>query len=407
MASYPFYRASAAQAQALGRVPNLPNANIGLWFTRFYDGFEAPDWKIKPESKRGFIDATVQLADKQGTTGKACLELMAKRQKNLCEALGGVCRTLRTSAPLLTGSGLSHPVENGFTFHPTLGVPYLPASGVKGVLRAWVEVWSDLSEDERQRRIAHWFGAAKGTEGLPENQPEQAGALIFFDALPLDWMRLRCDILTPHMGKWYEQGGEIGSSNFAEVAPGDWYSPVPSPFLVVDRGASFLFGIAPRCTGDAQQDALACEAAGEAMETLLLALEWAGYGAKTAAGYGVMQRDGAREQKLNEACAEDRRQLAEKEQQQQREIAKTHMSPADRAMADLFDQRADKNQDERTVLFSALKAGKLNEHRIQAAERLCALMQQQKRWREKSEKKNPDKDSLYQDTLLVKKWLAP
>lgn len=285
MASYPFYRASAAQAQALGRVPNLPNANIGLWFTRFYDGFKAPSWEIDTESKRGFIDVTVKIA-KQGTHGKAHLEGMAKRQKNLCEALGGVCHTLRTSAPLLTGSGLSHPVENGFTFHPTLGVPYLPASGVKGVLRAWVEVWSDLPEDERQRRIAHWFGAAKGTEGLPEDQQEQAGALIFFDALPLDWIDLRCDILTPHMGKWYEKGGSLTQADFAQAAPGDWYSPVPSPFLVVDRGASFLFGIAPRCTGDAQQDALAREAAGEAMETLLLALEWVGYGAKTAAGYG-------------------------------------------------------------------------------------------------------------------------
>lgn len=288
MASYPFYRASAAQAAALGRVPQLPQANIGLWFTRFYGGFKAPSWEIDKDSKRGFIDATAQLADEQGKAGKDRLAAMAKRQENLCEALGGVCRTLQSTAPLLTGSGLSHPVENGFTFHPTLGVPYLPASGVKGLLRAWVEVWSDLADDERERRIAHWFGAAKGREGLPEELGEQAGALIFFDALPLDWIRLRCDILTPHMGKWYEKGGELTPADFAQAAPGDWYSPVPSPFLVVDRGARFLFGIAPRCTGDAAKDALAREAASQAMEALVMALEWVGYGAKTAAGYGLM-----------------------------------------------------------------------------------------------------------------------
>ena len=82
------------------------------------------------------------------------------------------------------------------------------------------------------------------------------------------------------------------------------------------------------------------------------------------------------------------------------------MSPADLAMADLFDQRTDKNQDERAVLFSALKAGKLAEHRQEAALRLKALMQEQKRWKEKSEKKNPEKDQPHQDTLLVQKWLS-
>jgi hypothetical protein len=82
------------------------------------------------------------------------------------------------------------------------------------------------------------------------------------------------------------------------------------------------------------------------------------------------------------------------------------MSPADLAMADLFDQRTDKNQDERSVLFTALKAGKLAEHRQEAAQRLKTLMEQQKRWKEKTEKKNPEKDQPFQDTLLVKKWLG-
>jgi hypothetical protein len=38
--------------------------------------------------------------------------------------------------------------------------------------------------------------------------------------------------------------------------------------------------------------------------------------------------------------------------------------------------------------------------------RLKALMQEQKRWKEKSEKKNPEKDQPHQDTLLVQKWLS-
>jgi CRISPR-associated protein Cmr6 len=137
------------------------------------------------------------------------------------------------------------------------------------------------------------------------------------------------------------------------------------------------------------------------------AFDWLGFGAKTAVGYGAMQIDAERARRVEQDRNERQRQQAEQRLMEKREAAKATMSPADKAIADLFDQRVDKNQDERAVLFSALKASKLGEHRVAAAERLRDLMKQQGRWREKSEKKNPDKDQPYQDTLMVKKWLAP
>jgi CRISPR-associated protein Cmr6 len=97
---------------------------------------------------------------------------------------------------------------------------------------------------------------------------------------------LGCDVLTPHMGGWYEQGDRLSERNFASVAPGDWHSPVPSPFLVLEKGAKLQFGIAPRLTGEAAHDAHARAAVGLALAALKAALEWIGAGAKTAAGYG-------------------------------------------------------------------------------------------------------------------------
>jgi CRISPR-associated protein Cmr6 len=41
-------------------------------------------------------------------------------------------------------------VENGFLWHPTLGVPYLPGAAVKGLVRAYVEHWDDRLDGGRQ-----------------------------------------------------------------------------------------------------------------------------------------------------------------------------------------------------------------------------------------------------------------
>jgi CRISPR-associated protein Cmr6 len=169
--------------------------------------------------------------------------------------------------------GNPHPVENGFSWHPTLAVPYLAGSAVKGLVRAWVEMNDDLEVDNKAR-LKHWFG----TEDK-ELVAEQAGDFIFFDALPHQPPTLLCDIMTPHMGKWYEQGGEKDNLK-PDVIPADWHEPVPVPFLAV-KNAQFIFSIAAR---DLKHQAEVAKI----FEALNQALIWLGAGAKTAAGYGYM-----------------------------------------------------------------------------------------------------------------------
>lgn len=277
----PFYKFAdgASHPQAMHQ-----HANVGLWFTRFYNAFER-DWQVGDEGKRGWIEKV------QGPKGnKLALEQSAVRLDALGKALGAEVADFKTDWHFATGMGLNHPVENGFTWHHTLGVPYLPASGVKGMLRGWVEAWMEHdSDDSKKRCINHWFGASAGEGELTEG----AGNLLFFDALPLGVVNLGCDIMTPHMGEWYAKGGEIKSeADYAKKAPADWHSPVPVPFLVVKQ-AEFKFMIAPRLTGNAQMDAQSRLDAKAAMTELAQALEWIGAGAKTAAGYGRMRRVGA------------------------------------------------------------------------------------------------------------------
>ena len=189
----------------------------------------------------------------------------ADRIRKLVETLDGRCQTLKTTAPFVTGMGLAHPVENGFLWHHTLGVPYLPGSSVKGLVRAWAEYW----EGADKGTINSLFGkeTTKEVEGY-------VGSLIFFDAFPTEGVKLIAEVMTPHDGGWRQ-----GDNN--ETAPSDWHSPVPIPFLAIASGAHFQFCIAPRPGSEATG-----ADAETAMQWLEEALKWLGAGAKTAVGFG-------------------------------------------------------------------------------------------------------------------------
>jgi len=80
------------------------------------------------------------------------------------------------------------------------------------------------------------------------------------DALPYRAPKLAIDVMTPHYAQWTVQ-----------EPPGDWNSPVPIPFLVVEQGATFVFGVLP--AGGASGDDL-----DRVVGWLTEALYWAGAG---------------------------------------------------------------------------------------------------------------------------------
>lgn len=275
----------------MSRAPNLPfygaarnaapherpqGANTGLWFSRFFNAYDA-EFKIPDDGKGEWLK---DIASKTAGDGDQ-LHMAADRLRHLVAALGGECLLLQTDAPLATGLGLSHPVENGFTFHPTYGVPFLCGASVKGMLRGWVSLWMEFAdESDRAATLLRWFGnCADGSS----SDLGSSGTLVFMDALPISPVRLVVDVLTPHMGSWYESGGRMRDQDSdARALPADWHNPVPVPFLAVDCDASFLFSVAPRIPTDVVAAAdVKC-----AVSELTKALDWIGIGAKTATGYG-------------------------------------------------------------------------------------------------------------------------
>lgn len=340
-------------------------AHRGLWFERFYGGFSPQDWTVPKSSKDGEVEAKRNWIESvSGDAGdRKALADAADRLVDLISARRGDFRCLRTDWHFVTGLGLPHPIENGFTWHPTLAAPYFGGAAVKGLLRAYLEAWEDPVDLEKLKR---WFGTANKRN--KSDIPERAGDLVFFDALPIKPPRLGCDVMTPHMDKWYELGGDTPLD--PKVTPGDWHSPVPVPFLVVED-ATLLFGIAPRRYAEAEQNQTKSDLTA-AMDGLVQALDWLGAGAKTAAGYGHMQLDSGSETRLRES-------LAERRKQREILIALREMPPAERTVQEHLRKHTDNPA---VGLLQAIECGAFSDPETirVAAEKARAMMQEAGTW---------------------------
>ena len=273
-------------------------AHSGLWFDRFFNRYEA-NWTFRKEGAESDTPAKAEwIKSMSGPVGQSDhLDRFIKRQYNLVKQLHGTSQRYTTDWHFVTGMGNSHPVENGFSWHPTLGVPYIAGSAVKGLVRAWVELNEDkLLDDDKAARLKSWFGTEK-----KDDVAEQAGDFIFFDAIPAQRPSLIADIMTPHMGKWYSDGDENRDLK-PEALPADWHEPIPVTFLAVKQ-AQFIFSITPRKVQ--QQTQLT-----EVFKALEQALEWLGAGAKTGAGYGYMTQDDSFSKEMDEVLTKYNAELA-------------------------------------------------------------------------------------------------
>lgn len=381
--------------------------NRGLWFERFADFYE-PDFRIL---KKKMIDGKEENPGaawlKKHFNGKKVgddqqLATHAQAQMQLVQSLQGQSYVFKASWHFVTGMGNPHPVENGFAWHPTLGVPYLTGAAVKGLLRSYIENNLDTENPEnpdKKQLLLDWFGSDH-KDPKEQDYDSQAGNLIFFDALPTKLVTLGVDIMTPHMGKWYEKGGTDGAVGTPEAVPADWHDPVPVAFLVA-REINLLFSFALRPYPDADKKRPEIDLA-EVADVLNRALEQAGAGGKTATGYGEMRADPKALQDFNaiieEQAKERIKQARQAEEQAIREAALANMSPIERTMAECAPIADAIKTLESTKEWSATE-------RQQAAQLLKVRMQQEGVWKESSAAKNPEKDKDYKRTQIVMKLL--
>ena len=275
----PLYKAAAHRPRERSQ-----GGHAGLWFDKFCDRWpgDGGAWTMKGDGNHN-----PKLDWIEGVTGSPIgirgeIEQYALRLTRLVDRRGGRVAVFETASRFVTGLGRSHPIENGFAWHPTLATPYLPGSSVKGLVRAWAQREAEPGLD--RGACERWFGS-----------PGHAGRICFMDAVPVAPVHLEADVMTPHYAGWS-----------AQKPPGDWRSPAPIPFLTVAAATLFLFAFVPVRAG-ADEDLNAVE------DWLTAALAWAGGGARTAAGYGRFDYHGEKTRSWRErARAERLRQEASK-----------------------------------------------------------------------------------------------
>lgn len=387
----------AAAPAYLGK--DFADAPPGHRFSLYLEAWQ-DDWTLDKKNKTQAIKRVLPLPD----DSVKALNALRDRQLKLAQSLDAEIFNALTTAPFATGLGMEHPLENGFAFLDPYGLPYLPGSGVKGVLRAAARElasgdWDGNEGWEKEYKyIPALFGSEPGEDSL------ERGALTFWDVIPQlpanklsKKVEMRVDVMTPHQTHYY-QGGNT---------PHDSGQLNPIPFLTVPSGALFLFVV----TCD-ERYLLDEGLKGDGWRNLLRAAfvhayAWLGFGAKTAVGYGAMQIDkeaAAATERKRLSDDGERRRLAEEDAHKQ-QLAQ--MSPVDRAIREYFDERADKTQPEVNALITGIEQDRISGvEKRELAQRLQAMMIEAKSWKETSAAKNPSKDKDHQRTLKVLSWLA-
>ncbi len=249
------------------------------------------EWEMRGEEKGAMMKALKKAARAKEIEME--LSAFIGRHRAMVFSLGDEGwkpRTLDlvTDARLIAGLGYKGPMEVGLTLHPLYGFPYIPASSIKGIARAYAQ--RVLKEDE---------GLIREIFGSPDKDAKRAdefrvGCVRFFDAIPIKMPVLDIDIMTPHFGKYYMDG----------QTPGDWLSPVPVAFLAVAEEQAFHFSLAARADTDSSKGAIspaqADEYADKARKWLKEGLESLGAGGKTAAGYGFFTDADAKAKRVAE-----------------------------------------------------------------------------------------------------------
>lgn len=297
-----------------------------LWETRDrkYEvrGQERVERQLPHENKTDALRQALKLNPSDATTMQALLA----RQGFLALPLAAAGRLriveAQAVAPFTTGLGNEHPLENGFAFLNPYGLPYLPGSGVKGVLRQAAREltsgdWGDPQGwDAGTIHLLERRGHATiqlsiidvlfGRETPDGDGDHVRGALSFWDALPqIPGDTLAVDIMTPHQSHYYQKRQDRKSGD--STSPHDSGAPNPISFLTLPPGTGFAFHVV---CDQAHLERLAPDLAHDLRwQTLLTAafehaFEWLGFGAKTAVGYGAMQVNERARQQRAQAQAE-------------------------------------------------------------------------------------------------------
>jgi len=246
-----------------GDVQDTGNLNLGLWLDKLVPlakddaASKRAPWTLQKDL-RAYVLEQMFCREWRSAIGQQVLE--RQQQAVFAESRHMQKLVAKVEGRLLVDAGRTSSIETTLSFHHTWGIPRIPGSAIKGMVRAAME-----EEHQSQTMLDRLFGPDLRDSSATASK----GALFFYDALPDQGRyRLSLDVLTPHFPEYY-QGNK---------PPADWQSPVPHTFLtVVDT--SFVFHVV--ASSKAKDEDLE-----DVRQALIDGMEYFGIGGKRAAGYG-------------------------------------------------------------------------------------------------------------------------
>ena len=238
-----------------------------------------PPWEVVSDTKNK--GPWLQLLVREGHVDTTLTQAVYNRW---CATMKAMKATAFKASPdwrMIIGLGGETILETDLTLHHLYGIPYIPASALKGLTRGYVAGEKEeffVPEDNAAKQLAPSKEVKSDHKEIKRifGEQEQAGTVIFFDAIPLDGnFKLVLDIMNPHYPDYYGKGH----------APSNDQSPNPITFLTV-TSTIFIFALAPRNPNNEQHKA----DVKKVKEWLQEALQKYGIGGKTSAGYGYFQQ---------------------------------------------------------------------------------------------------------------------
>lgn len=237
----------------------LRSPNLSLRYFKFANVF-TKNWDGLTY-KYGFLSELVKLSMESQFADAF------KTRRELLERIGDGF-SLTTATRLTFGLGYQHPIEIGFTFDWTTGLPIIPGSSLKGVALSFAQDNEGICDAGTRSEI---FGSK-----------QKVGRISFLPAYPCVEAGvpfLEVDVMTPHYAPYYNDPNNN--------PPADWYNPKPLHFLTVPKGVKYCFRLADRWNfGKRRAESALLDGA---CTILKAALTEVGVGAKTAVDYGSFE----------------------------------------------------------------------------------------------------------------------
>jgi len=252
--------------------------NIGRYYERDYFKFDYTKQKDILQKIRSDDKLDRYMTEFEGVEQGRSANLLQQKFKDYKDYIrflkvesANTTIRLKTLYPgLLIGAGSSHECgikhefKLGLSFDYTTGLPYIPASSVKGVLRSVFPSKNDKYKSEKRELLQEYFTYHKIEEDIEEFEKRifEKRKNIFFDAYIEDAENdkfLEEDFITPH-----------GDNLFKD--------PVPLRFIKIASGVTinFQFGLEEKNR----------EKVKALFQNILLDI---GIGAKTNVGYGQFE----------------------------------------------------------------------------------------------------------------------